>query len=170
MQGSGVRLLSKKLLILLPVLPGILVLFLYPGRVERFGTEKFDQLREGMKISEVTSFLGYPPGDYRPALWKNPPWFISPSDKIGYLEQQWGLTLDQLHEMDLQDVEEWVSAGRPIPPSPGRVTRKKWLGRDFCIEVAFDQNGRAIHCSLWRVCPPRAPRDVLNGIRYLLEL
>jgi hypothetical protein len=147
----------------------IAILFLLPRSETRFGDEKFQQLRAGMTAAEVKTILGVPPGDYRPALWKEPPWFISPSDKIAFLRDQRGRSLDELDEMDREDTEIWVKSARPMPPPPGQMSKRWWLARSSGILVAFDQGGLAIHYSLWDVVPPRPPNDILNGIRYILE-
>jgi hypothetical protein len=81
----------------------------------RFGEERFQQIREGMTEAEVISILGAPAGDYRPAIWKNPDWFVSPSDPSGFPLSERGRSPRQVDEMKRQEFAEWVQAGMPIP-------------------------------------------------------
>jgi hypothetical protein len=141
-------------------------LFLFLRQRPRFSEEQFEQLREGMTEAEVVAVLGSPPGDYRPAIWRQPSWYVSTSDAIGHLRAQRGRSLQDLEELERQDVEEWVQAGQPVPPPPARVQWKRWWSRGYGIDVAFDELGRLIHSSLWELGPPRPPPDVLRRARW----
>jgi hypothetical protein len=132
----------------------------------RFGESQFRQLTEGMSEAEVVSTLGCPAGDYRPAVWSRPDWFVAPSDAIGFLLAQRGQSLDQLRELERRDVEDWVRAGKPVSSAPARLVRKRWWGRGFGIEVVLDDGGRSIHSSLWVLSPPRPPPDLARKIRW----
>jgi hypothetical protein len=135
-------------------------------RDPRFGQDKFQQLHEGMTEDEVISVLGCTAGDYRPRIWSQPDWYVSTSDVIGALDRECGRSIRELEELERQDVDDWVRAGKPIPPAPARVSREKWWGRDYGILVAFDENRRLIHCSLWNLTPPPAPPDLPRRVRW----
>jgi hypothetical protein len=152
--------------IALPAALAVVALFLLIRQRPRFGEEQFKQLREGMTEAEVVAVLGSPPGDYRPAIWSQPDWYVSTSDAIGFLRKERGRPLRELEELERQDVEEWVQAGQPIPPPPARVQRTRWWARGYGIDVAFDERGRLIHASLWELVPPRPPPDVLRWVRW----
>src|SRR5262249_51264642 len=92
----------------------VLALFLLLRQRCRFGEEQFAQLREGMTEAEVVAILGSPPGDYRPAIWSEPDWFVSNSHPIGSLLKERGRSLLELEELKRQDVEEWRRAGYPV--------------------------------------------------------
>jgi hypothetical protein len=141
-------------------------LFLLLRQRPRFGEEQFEQLRDGMTEAEVVAVLGCPPGDYRPAIWSQPDWYVSTSDVVGFLRKERGRSLGELEELQRQDVEKWVQAGRPIPPLPARVQRRRWWARGYGIEMVFDEHGRLIHSSLWELVPPRPPPDVLRWVRW----
>src|SRR5437899_2741260 len=132
----------------------------------RFGKEKFELLYEGMTEAEVVEVLGCPAGDYRPAIWIHPNWFVSPSDAIGFPLAERGRPLEELKELERKDVEKWIEQGQPIPPSPTSVQWKWWWAREFGINVAFDSRGRVCHCSLLRLIPPRHPHDVIRWVRW----
>jgi hypothetical protein len=119
-----------------------------------------------MTEAEVAAVLGCPPGDYRPAIWSHPDWFVSPSDATGFERAERGLSLRELEELQWQDVEEWTQAGQPARPAPARVRWVRWWGRGSGIGVAFDSHGRAIHVSLWELVPPRPPPDILRWVRW----
>src|SRR5262245_13621042 len=71
----------------------VLAVFLLLRQRPRFGEEQFAQLREGMTEAEVVAILGSPPGDYRPAIWSEPDWFVSNSHPIGSLLKERGRSL-----------------------------------------------------------------------------
>jgi hypothetical protein len=142
--------------------------FLLFRQPARFGEKQFDELRLGMREAEVVVILGCPPGDYRPAIWSHPDWLVYPSDPIGVYRKERGRSLRELQELELQDAKEWIQAGQPIPPPPGRVQRKRWWARGYGIDVAFDEQGRLIHASLLELSPPRPPHDVLRWVRWRL--
>jgi hypothetical protein len=140
--------------------------FLLPRPQSRFGKEQFDRLHEGMTEAEVIALLGCPPGDYRPAIWSKPDWYVCSSDPIGYPRDQRGLALEELKQLESQDVEEWIQAGKPMPPPPARVNWQRWWGRGSGIDVVFDEHGRAIHFSLLSLYPPRPPHDIVRWVRW----
>jgi hypothetical protein len=144
----------------------LVVLFLLMRPKPRFGEEQYRRLHEGMTEAEIVAILGCPPGDYRPTIWSKPDWFVSPSDAIGSLDDQRGMSLQELDRLERQDVEKWVQAGKPVPPASARVHRRRWWGRESGIEVAFDEHGRAIHVSLWALWPPRPPHDFQRRVRW----
>jgi hypothetical protein len=150
--------------LLVAVALGGLFLLLRPQ--PRFGEEQYRQLQEGMTEVEIVAVLGCPSGDYRPTIWSQPDWYVSSSDPIGSLRVQRGLSLQELDQLESQDVDDWVQAGKPVPPAPARVHRKLWWGRESGIEVAFDEHGRAVHISLWALWPPRPPHDIRRWVRW----
>jgi hypothetical protein len=172
--GGGVAWMLARLRLTRWRWPGLLAavaavgLFLLLRPAPRFGEEQFQRLREGMSEAEVAAVLGCPSGDYRPAIWSRPDWFVSPSDPIGFLRAERGRSLQELDLLERQDVEDWVRAGRPVPPSPARVQRRRWWARGYGIDVAFDEHGRAIHVSLWELDPPRPPPDMLRWVRWCI--
>jgi hypothetical protein len=132
-------------------------LFLLKPHTPRFGADKFERLRLGMTEDEVVAILGCPPGDYRPAIWRKPTWYVHHRDIVGSLEIQRGRSTEALGELERQDVREWVKAGEPIPPPPARVRKMRWWARGNGIEAAVDAQGQVIHLSLWTLWPPRPP-------------
>lgn len=148
----------------------VAALLLLTSPQSRFGEVHFNQLREGMTEEEVVAILGCPAGDYRPAIWSKPDWYVSSSDPIGHLRNQRGQTLDELKQLERQDVETWIHAGKPLPPLPARVNWLRWWGRNSGIDVAFDEYGHAIHFSLWSLGPPRPPHDILRWVRWRFGL
>ncbi len=154
------------LLLALPLAGFVVLLRWHLG--PRFGEDQFRQLRLGMTEAEVVTILGCPAGDYRPAIWRRPDWFVSPSDAVGSLRAERGRALLEVQQMERQDTNEWVQAGRPIPPPAPRVRRRWWWARGSGIDVTFDKNGRVIHYSLWDLNPPRPPHDLVRRVRWWL--
>jgi hypothetical protein len=157
----------KRWLALLAILAAI-GLALLSWRQPRFGKGPFHRLKEGMSEDEVVAVLGSPPGNYRPLIWRQPDWYVSTSDPVGFLRVQRGRSLEELRKLEKQDIEQWMQAGRPVPPPRARVRRERWWGRRAGIEVAFDESGRVIHYSLWELVPPRPPRDPVRWVRWWL--
>ena len=114
-------------------------LFLLMRPRPRFGEEQFERLREGMTEAEVSALLGCPPGDYRPTIWSQPDWYVSSTDVIGILRAERGRSRQELEELKRQDIEEWLNAGRPVPPPPARIQTKHWWARGYGIDVALDE-------------------------------
>lgn len=135
----------------------------------RFGKEKFELLSENMTEAEVVAVLGCPDGDYRPAIWKHPTWFVSPSDLFGLPEAERGRSIKEIEELDEQDVQKWLKNDRPVPFPLPRIYRKGWWARQSGIEIAFDAQGRVIHCTLWSLIPPRPPHDPIRWVRWLVS-
>jgi hypothetical protein len=119
-----------------------------------------------MTLAEVIAVLGCPPGDYRPALWRQPPWYVSTSDAVAILREERGKPFRELEALDQNDTEEWVRAGRPVPWRWAPAQREQWWARGYGIEVAFDERGRLINASLWDMVPPRRPPGVLRWVRW----
>jgi hypothetical protein len=130
-----------------------------------FREGRFDAIRQGMTRDEVVEVLGCPPGDYRPAVWRHPDWYVSTSDVAATLVREQGVPLREVEESERRDAEEWFArlrAGGELRHSR-RFERLEWWDRSVMIKVIFDQDGKAIHSSFWSVYPPRAPR---NPVRY----
>jgi hypothetical protein len=108
--------LPRRRWIALLVALAVVGLFLFTRQQTRFGERQFEQLREGMTEAEVVAVLGSPAGDYQPAIWSPPDWYVSTSDAIGFLRKERGRSLQELEQLKQQDAEEWVQAGKPIPP------------------------------------------------------
>jgi hypothetical protein len=152
----------------LPVGVAAVCLFLLPHRRPRFGEDQFRRLSVGMTEAEVLTILGCPPGDYRPAIWSHPDRYVSTSDLAAYPRIQLGLSFGELERLRWQDTEDWETAGEPVPPAPARVRRERWWARGSGIHVAFDQQGRAVHLSLWGLLPPRPPPAGVRWVRLRL--
>jgi hypothetical protein len=161
------RKVSRLWIVVLVVVAAAGLFFLLRPR-PRFGEEQFERLREGMTEDEVVALLGCPPGDYRPTIWSQPDWFVSSSDAAGFLRAERGRSRRELEKLAQQDIEEWLTAGHPVPPPPAHVQKKHWWARGYGIEVAFDENHRVIHCSLWELVPPRPPPDMIRRVRWSL--
>jgi hypothetical protein len=134
----------------------------------RFGPRSYRGLRLGMTEAEVSAALGCPAGDYGPAIWRNPDWFVSTSDLSGWLLEERGRPLQELEQLRRHDLAAWVQAGKPFPGAMPSVTEKRWWGRQYGIEAAFDAQGRAVHYSLWGLAPPRPPPDIVRYVRWWL--
>lgn len=91
---------SKKTKGLALVTVAVTTIALVVRQQSRFGEGQFRQLAEGMSEAEVVAVLGCPAGDYRPAIWREPDWFVSNRDPVGFLLMQRGQTLDQLQALE----------------------------------------------------------------------
>jgi hypothetical protein len=148
------------------------LLCVYPPKI---GETHFQQIKEGMTEGEVEAILGCPPGDYRPAIWSKPNWYVSTSGPIGFLPHQSGCSLQELDELRRQDIEDWLHQGKGWLSkdkksvwSRPRVKSADWTGRNWGIRVAFGSDGRVIHHSLWEMEPPRPPPDLLRKLQWWL--
>jgi hypothetical protein len=134
-----------------------------------FSEAQFNTLQEGMTPQEVFTLLGCPPGDYRPAIWRHPDWFVSTSDAMAFQKKEAGLSTEKLEDLERQDSEEFfaqVRAGHELPRRP-RIRRFEWWGRNSGIKVIFDED-RMVHRSLWSVVPPHPPHDLLRYPQWWL--
>jgi hypothetical protein len=139
---------------------------LYWGWPSRFGPDTFDQLHEGMTTDEVGAVLGCPPGDYRPAIWREPTWFVSPSDSDLSLRAERGRSIRDLDLQERKEIDNWLAAGGP-EPAPS-FYRFHWWGRRYGIEAAFDPSGRLIGWTLYETLRPREPRALWQKPRWVL--
>jgi hypothetical protein len=163
---SKLRITRRRLFALGTIVLAVVVLLLrfHP----QFGEWQFNQLQLGMTEDEVTAILGCPPGDYRPAIWSQPDWYVSTTDMIGDVIADRGLSHEEVRRLEEQDIDDWVRAGKPATPTPARVQWKCWTGRRYSIDVALDSDGHAIQISLVEMCRPRPPPDILRRIRWYL--
>jgi hypothetical protein len=131
---------------------GLILYSLWPATVP-FPPDKFARLKLGMTQAEVEAVLGCPPGDYRPASWRRK---VYSSVVTGSLRTEHGRPLQELEEEEKRALLAWVQAGMP-EQLPARINRQRWQGRDFSINVIFDDSGGAVNCSLWYSYPPPLP-------------
>jgi hypothetical protein len=158
------RVRSRRVAILAIVASVGLFLLLRPR--PQFGPNQFELLHEGMTLSEVVTVLGYPPGDYRPAIWSQPDWFVSPSDIIGLPLVERGQPLRELDKLERQDFSDWIDAGRPEPEPPLRSCNMCWWGQQYGIVVGIDPNGHVIYYSLLEMLRPRPPHNAWLWLRW----
>lgn len=134
----------------------------------KFGEESFNSIKVGMTEPEVEAILGYPPGDYRPSIWKKPKWFVSPTDVAAWPRKKSGIDMQELIKLQEQDLQEWIQKGMRPSPKPQRVVFKWWWGRRHMIDVAFDDSGRVISHTLSDTVPPRPPHNLFLLVRWWL--
>jgi hypothetical protein len=110
---------------------------------DSIGPRSYQRIRLDMMEGEVEAILGTPPGNYyTPPRGRHGP-FAFPIEGKG--RTPW----------DPSDAE------RPLT--------KAWWGEDYALEVAFDQSGRVIGCSLWDVVHADRP-TLLDRLRSWLGL
>jgi hypothetical protein len=143
----------------LAAMAGAALVFLLCPQMQ-FGPDAFEQMHEGMSYAEVEAILGCPPGDYRPAIWRERDWH---SDIINIPSEGRGRSLEELERQAVAGIGDWLKAGGPEPQL--RFYRFRWWGRRYGIETAFDPSGRLIgwqHLTMLRSRPPlqwwRTPR------------
>ena len=140
---------TRRLLIVgsaIVILASLLVAVALTVRWCGFSAERaHGRIRLGMTLSEVENAVGTPPGYYR-----STPLFttMQPVDVIRVL----GLPLETLAETPPPNVERWI-----------------W--DDYCIWVAFDNDGKAVGCYLLKVTewPPPSP-GLFDRIRNFLGI
>jgi hypothetical protein len=135
-----------------------------------FDETLFDTLRDDMTRQEVATLLGCPPGDYRPAIWRHPDWYISTSDMMGLLVKECGRSTSEVESLRQREVEEWLAdlkVGKEIRAKQG-MEQLAWRGKSSEIKVIFNKDGQMIHRSFWSLFPPRPPHDAIRYVQWWL--
>jgi hypothetical protein len=121
----------------------LLPAWLFPPS-DPIGPRSYERIRLGMAEGEVEEILGMPPGHY----------YTPPRGRLG----PFGLPIEEKGRppRGLSDAE------RPLT--------KEWWGDDYAVEVAFDQSGKVIACSLLRVSGAGPPPSFLDRLLSWLGL
>ena len=159
----------RRRLIAVVIALALLALWLvYPPTDRRFGEPYYDGITEGMSEADVEAILGLPAGDYRPERWIHPGHFVSPSDTMGWIVKESGLSAREVSDLEQEDIRKWADEG--MPNRPAKFTRKSWIGKNWGIGIELDENGRVIQHDLFEVVPPRSPGGFFAKIKWYIGL
>jgi hypothetical protein len=141
--------MKRRLLIALGILVTLALAVFVSVRKPTIGPDAFRRIQVGMTQEEVASLIGLPSGDYysgRPAAVPSEGAMVLPAEAGG---TSW-----------TKVPHSWISAS----DADGCGVVRTWFGNYYVIEVAFDEQGRAVAWQLGEVIP-QSHRGIVAWIR-----